>query len=699
MRYAPASRKRRPGGRRQRGYVYLLMVVLLIVGSLYAILNRLDAVQLLSAQGGTTTAALTKARDALLGYAVTYRESHPDKGFGYLPCPDMNGDGEAEPYCGDPVSLGLLPYKTLGLPDLRDASGACLWYALGAQFSNNPKTDPMNWDAQGGIAVADASGTHILLQNGDARGGAAAVIFAPGAPLQTQAGRGNNCGAVPSATGAPALYLETTSSPFRQGPGVDANGNTVINDQLLWLSSADIFARVRARNDFATYLNAGIKGIQSALSFALPTPETNPDFPSEGANMLPAAAPASLSKTDQAFYAQWRDQFRYRKCSITGSYCFQLGTQKCDGVLFFGGEGTDGNPRPTTARALANYLESPTLSLATGGTSTLSSVNTVYATTSLATRSQDLALCLSPQTQSLDTSAATSPTPIGVSSTVVPDVVLGPTAPQAVARYVTDSGPAYFQLGLSNDSGSASSDYGCLWYPEPLQLGTGSAPIHLRAYFAFTVDALGQGFTFAIADADSGVNPSATMCGNGGAMLSYAGSNGVTASIGYPKMALEIDTHQDAAQGDLDDGHMAIVHWGTDGSKNDDNTHGAGNNASATDAAYQPYIISTGKTYLVRMDVKRTYDAVSKAATFDTYAYITTSDCAKFYANLSSDLSSQFAVSTNLCTYYSLHDVFSVTQAANGPVPLKQIWIGFTSSQGSTGQSIRVQPFALQISQ
>jgi len=38
-------------------------------------------------------AALSQAREALLGYAISYDESHSGQGQGYLPCPDTDNTG------------------------------------------------------------------------------------------------------------------------------------------------------------------------------------------------------------------------------------------------------------------------------------------------------------------------------------------------------------------------------------------------------------------------------------------------------------------------------------------------------------------------------------------------------------------------------------------------------------------------------
>ncbi len=55
----------------------------------------------------------------MLAYAITYRDTHSDDVFGYLPCPDADGDGSADGLdssCGgnSRTVVGLLPYQTLG---------------------------------------------------------------------------------------------------------------------------------------------------------------------------------------------------------------------------------------------------------------------------------------------------------------------------------------------------------------------------------------------------------------------------------------------------------------------------------------------------------------------------------------------------------------------------------------------------------
>ena len=169
--------------------IALALVILLALTATGWLLARRDsdATRRLAREQRTAD-ALRIARDALIGFAATYRNAlHPDADFGYLPCPDLDGDGSSET-CGakGQTSIGRLPYLTLNLPDLRDGAGECLWYAVSGSFKNNPKADTLNWDSTGKLRLLDANGLPLMLP-GDEAGLAAAIVIAARAALDVLA--------------------------------------------------------------------------------------------------------------------------------------------------------------------------------------------------------------------------------------------------------------------------------------------------------------------------------------------------------------------------------------------------------------------------------------------------------------------------------------------------------------------------------
>ncbi|MGP1716612.1 MAG: hypothetical protein ACTS9Y_05475 [Methylophilus sp.] len=136
-----------------------------------------------------TMAALALAQQALLAYANQPLGSTPcDMNCprpGDLPCPDRNNDGDAESSCSNTARVGRLPWKTLGLGDIRDGSGERLWYAVAERYKNNPRKSPLNSDTPGSWIVRSAEGVSWDATQGNA---VVAVIIAPMQPLVREDG-------------------------------------------------------------------------------------------------------------------------------------------------------------------------------------------------------------------------------------------------------------------------------------------------------------------------------------------------------------------------------------------------------------------------------------------------------------------------------------------------------------------------------
>lgn len=149
----------------QRGAALLVLLALVVVAASYALLKRLNQTPSELGQAADTAAVLGRAKAALIGYALK-SQLRP----GELPCPDSNNTGESNGCAGN-VTFRL-PWKTLGLSDLRDSSGARLWYAVDPLFSvagginsNTPATQTIDGEATSYVAVIIAPGKSLKGQS------------------------------------------------------------------------------------------------------------------------------------------------------------------------------------------------------------------------------------------------------------------------------------------------------------------------------------------------------------------------------------------------------------------------------------------------------------------------------------------------------------------------------------------------------
>ncbi len=279
---------------RQRGIALLVLLALFSIAVIYALVTGLNksASALAVERQQKTAAALAQAKQALIAYAVTYKDTHDDPMAGppfytvpgYLPCPDfgagVEGVAAGSGGCGSSLvsAIGRLPWSTLGLSALRDGSGECLWYAVSGTYKNTPNgvsgstttSNMMNWDTNGQFDILAADGvTYLAGATSDAN--AVAVIFAPGSALapsgtssvqdRTPPGGPTECGGNYNA----AAYLETANGINNSTVSGTASANTTFiagsksdtfNDQLVYITRADIWNAIKKRSDFNNYLRA-----------------------------------------------------------------------------------------------------------------------------------------------------------------------------------------------------------------------------------------------------------------------------------------------------------------------------------------------------------------------------------------------------------------------------------------------------------
>jgi type II secretory pathway pseudopilin PulG len=119
----------------------LILLLILIMGSATLLLTKLNKCDPRQPRSVATVQDLGAVRDALIGYSLINGNC--------LPCPDLNGDGQAQTPCGSgaPVA-GFLPWATLNLGHA-DTWGRRLRYVVDPDFAGSGSctvTQAMNGD-------------------------------------------------------------------------------------------------------------------------------------------------------------------------------------------------------------------------------------------------------------------------------------------------------------------------------------------------------------------------------------------------------------------------------------------------------------------------------------------------------------------------------------------------------------------------
>ena len=281
---------RRGGSARvQRGFalIALLALAALITAFLIASALNLTSAGNSNEREDRSMSALRKAKAALIAYAASEQwqlyKGEVTLQPGALPCPDILHDGteneEGDSDCILPLTsslIGRLPYKTLGINDLRDASGEQLWYALSANFRKASGTTVINSDTQACDTPACNPGESHLTVTGTApANNVVAVLFAPGEAILGQIRSSDPTNA---AHNNPANYLEnfTLNVDGIHFTFTTAQPSDTFNDRVLAITQADLMAAVepvvaaRIERDVKPLLLTEYFGKWGAYPFAVP---------------------------------------------------------------------------------------------------------------------------------------------------------------------------------------------------------------------------------------------------------------------------------------------------------------------------------------------------------------------------------------------------------------------------------------------
>lgn len=606
----------------QDGAALLIFMILLVTAALTYVVNSLTPEMVEARRARKTSDALAQAREALIGYALKYRDEEisqgrPDRMYGYLPLPDLgslrNGNvscpGEGcdantptgivcDPNKIYPTMVGRLPWRTLGIEPLRDGDGECPWLIVSSlhlrTHCSSPNLPPMNWDTLGQLDVVVANGTNALasaLANAHER--PVAIVFSPGPALpgQDRSNLGGNdvsqCGGNYNvanyldptvALGGVSNYLGGTNA----ASGATGDSNPANDPDLPkgMLTQGKIFV-------------AGGNYLPAAC---------------QGSNCTLAANDAGLGITGDILFGAIRKNgyFRTDVNTLLDKAVGCLRDEIAAGGSLASGKIAGANNNTCYGETVhplgyyPNYREMIFVSAPATVNAAACAGALLFAGQRGAGQLRVTAMEKNAAANYLEGANLINFT-AGTNSFTGPELfdrvsTGGQAAEQDIVRCIPHgasmnqvASPALTALGgqlTAYDPGSrsltlgriftitdavrnanAQAFFGCSWTPEAHLLGSG-----LRSYFKFRILDTGEGFVFAIIDGDRNA---ANACGAARQHLGYSGNNTITPSIAYPKIGIEIDTSYQSNRNDpaYTGGHFGIVYWG-DSPEDDDNAHG-----------------------------------------------------------------------------------------------------------------------------
>ena len=152
----------------------VMFIIVLLLGSIMIPLTT----QVEQRQISDTQKTLDEIKEALTGFAIAN---------GYLPCPDTNGDGVADPNAPGACAnaAGAVPWATLNVP-AGDAWGNRFSYRVTPEFTNTPPASGTCVINDGRIGLCDTGNITVNTRNPTTKAlqilsaNTVAVIFSPG---------------------------------------------------------------------------------------------------------------------------------------------------------------------------------------------------------------------------------------------------------------------------------------------------------------------------------------------------------------------------------------------------------------------------------------------------------------------------------------------------------------------------------------
>jgi hypothetical protein len=176
----------------QRGFIAVFVIVMVAIAAMTALTTKIWGSGDTSVyEQKITHDALQKAKEGILAYLSSN---------GRLPCPTdvttsamlASSEGSTTTPCGVGAngnaagisSIGLVPWKTLGMPVPKDSQSECIWYAVSGNMKASNSSTGINADSDGLFEIRNVYGT-VIDNTSDSKNKAVAILFSPGSPTTT----------------------------------------------------------------------------------------------------------------------------------------------------------------------------------------------------------------------------------------------------------------------------------------------------------------------------------------------------------------------------------------------------------------------------------------------------------------------------------------------------------------------------------
>lgn len=275
----------------QQGAALLVLLLFITLAFASLIVSSLSPGLLRAKQMQQSLSQLAQAKQALLDWSVVQGDLGSDTYHrpGNLPCPDTSLFGESNTgfmagtcSSGGDTNIGRLPWKSLGIPLSKDASGEPLWLVISDGVRRaGLNNQAINSDTVGSLPLFASDGQTLLSTPGNEL---VALIMSPNTPLTGQLRSSN--------TQLPADYLEhfrifhneNAQGPYIAGPVLnlaELQGEPLVNDLVIGITAQELIHAIEKRALSAAQTALAAYALDHAAKYP------NPALPNESSCLQP----------------------------------------------------------------------------------------------------------------------------------------------------------------------------------------------------------------------------------------------------------------------------------------------------------------------------------------------------------------------------------------------------------------------------